>query len=129
VFVCAYAPNAGLFPRAAAVVHQGGIGTLAEAMSAGIPSLIVPHIHDQHDNAFRATKLGIARQESRSRYTGQRAVAHLKALLTESRYRVEAKRVRSHVNRENGVERACAAIETMLEKSSGRPMERQEVDR
>ncbi len=84
VFVCAYAPNSGLFPRAAAVVHHGGIGTLAEAMSAGVSSLIVPHIHDQHDNAFRAVKLGIARQESPASYSGPRAAAHIRSLLVES---------------------------------------------
>jgi rhamnosyltransferase subunit B len=119
VFVCAYAPNSGLFPRAAAVVHQGGIGTLAEAMSAGVPSLIVPHIHDQHDNAFRAVKLGIARQESPASYRGPRAAAHLRSLLIEPEYRTRAAQVQAHVNQENGVERACAAIETML--NQGRP--------
>ncbi len=32
-----YAPFSGLFPRAAAVVHHGGIGTTALAMRSGVP--------------------------------------------------------------------------------------------
>ena len=49
------------FPRAAAIVHQGGAGTLAQALRAGRPMLVVPHAHDQPDNAFRVVRLGVAR--------------------------------------------------------------------
>ncbi|MFM9108664.1 MAG: glycosyltransferase [Chloroflexota bacterium] len=48
-----YAPLSALLPRARAVIHQGGIGTLAQAMRSGQPSLIVPFAHDQPDNAAR----------------------------------------------------------------------------
>src|SRR5262249_59352925 len=34
-----YAPYSELFPRAAAIVHQGGIGTTAQAMRSGRPML------------------------------------------------------------------------------------------
>ena len=37
-----YAPHAALFPRAAAIVHQGGAGTLHQALLAGRPTLVVP---------------------------------------------------------------------------------------
>lgn len=127
IFATAYAPHSALFPRAAAVVHQGGIGTLAEAMSAGVPSLIVPHVHDQPDNAFRAAKLGIARVESRARYNARRAAAHLRDLLTKPEYRARAVPISSHVNRENGQERACAAIEKALARSGQQAGEEREV--
>jgi UDP:flavonoid glycosyltransferase YjiC (YdhE family) len=63
-----YAPHDLLFPHALAVVHQGGIGTLAEAMQAGKPMLIMPYAHDQTDNAWRAARLGVARVISRRHY-------------------------------------------------------------
>jgi hypothetical protein len=49
-----YLPYSSAFPRAAAVVHQAGIGTLAQALRAGRPQLIVPVAFDQPDNAQRA---------------------------------------------------------------------------
>jgi UDP:flavonoid glycosyltransferase YjiC (YdhE family) len=52
------APHQLLFPRAAAIVHQGGAGTLAQALRAGKPTLVVPHAHDQPDNAARVVRLG-----------------------------------------------------------------------
>src|SRR5262249_31774015 len=48
-----YVPLAALLPRAAALVHHGGIGTTAEALRAGVPQVIVPLAYDQFDNAAR----------------------------------------------------------------------------
>jgi rhamnosyltransferase subunit B len=50
-----------LLPRVAALVHHGGIGTLAASLAAGVPQLIVPFAFDQFDNARRAERLGVAR--------------------------------------------------------------------
>lgn len=56
----AHVPFTSLLPRAAAVVHHGGIGTTAEAFRAGTPQLIVPFAYDQFDNGLRAKRLGVA---------------------------------------------------------------------
>ena len=63
-----YAPHELVFPFARAIVHQGGIGTLSEALLAGKPMLIMPYGHDQADNAWRASRLGVARVVPRGRY-------------------------------------------------------------
>jgi rhamnosyltransferase subunit B len=55
-----HVPFALLLPRAAAVVHHGGIGTTAEAFRTGTPQLIVPFAYDQFDNGLRAKRLGVA---------------------------------------------------------------------
>jgi rhamnosyltransferase subunit B len=52
-----YVPLAGLLPRAAALVHHGGIGTTAEALRAGVPQVVVPLAYDQFDNAARVVAL------------------------------------------------------------------------
>jgi UDP:flavonoid glycosyltransferase YjiC (YdhE family) len=54
-----HAPFSKLFPRARAVVQQGGIGTIGQALRA--PQLVVPFAHDQPDNALRVEGLGVAR--------------------------------------------------------------------
>jgi UDP:flavonoid glycosyltransferase YjiC (YdhE family) len=64
-----YQPYSLVFPRAAAVVHQAGVGTLAQALAAGHPQLIVPVAFDQPDNARRAQRLGgAARGEKHARF-------------------------------------------------------------
>lgn len=52
-----YVPLRLLLPRAAALVHHGGIGTTAEALRAGVPQVIVPLAYDQFDNAARVETL------------------------------------------------------------------------
>jgi UDP:flavonoid glycosyltransferase YjiC (YdhE family) len=59
VFHCAFASFQKLFPHCTAVVHHGGIGTVAKAMAAGTPQLICPIYFDQIDNGVRTKALGV----------------------------------------------------------------------
>jgi rhamnosyltransferase subunit B len=54
-----YEPLSTLLPRAAALVSHGGIGTVSQALAAGVPQLVMPYAHDQFDNAQRVMRLGV----------------------------------------------------------------------
>jgi len=105
-----YAPHFLLFSRAAAVVHQGGIGTTAQTLRAGRPMLIVPFAHDQFDNAGRVRRLGAAEIIPRPRYTAKRAqdsLARLFAAAPQQAAQAIGERIRSG----NGATAAADAIE------------------
>ena len=106
-----YAPFSELFPRAAAIVHQGGVGTTAQALRAGVPMLVVPYAFDQPDNAARVVRLGVALQISRESYGCEQAVTALRQLLTNPIYKTTAQSVKEQVDAEDGVQSACDAIE------------------
>lgn len=55
-------PHTWLFPRMRAVVHHGGFGTTASALSAGVPAVVIPHIIDQMYWAQRVVDLGAGPQ-------------------------------------------------------------------
>jgi rhamnosyltransferase subunit B len=57
-----YAPFAQLLPRAAALVHHGGIGSCVQALAAGIAQIIQPCAHDQFENARSVVALGAGAQ-------------------------------------------------------------------
>jgi rhamnosyltransferase subunit B len=109
-----YAPFSELFPRAAAIVHQGGVGTTGQAMRAGRPMLIVPFAHDQPDNAARIRRLGIGRVIRRGRYSSRTAARELGALLADPAYERRAAEVGGEVQAEDGVAAACDALEGLL---------------
>jgi UDP:flavonoid glycosyltransferase YjiC (YdhE family) len=109
-----YAPFSKLFPRAAAVVYPGGVGSTGLAMRAGRPMLVVPHAHDQPDNADRLTRMGIARTIYRRRYTAARAATELGLLLDDPEYARRATQVQELVEQEDGVKTACDALEGLL---------------
>ncbi len=110
----AAAPHSQLFPRAAAVVQQCGIGTLGQGLRAGRPMLAVPFAHDQPDNAYRVTRLGVARTVYPWRYRAPRVAAELRALLDDPGYAARAAQVAARVRTEDGVTTACDAIEALL---------------
>ena len=58
ILLRAYVPLSKLLPQAKVLVHHGGIGTVSQALAAGIPQLAVPFAHDQFDNAARVERIG-----------------------------------------------------------------------
>lgn len=117
VFVWPAAPHAQLFPRASAIVHQGGVGTTAQAMRAGHPMLVVTFAHDQFDNAERVRRLGVARVVPRSRYCARTTEAMLKILLENQSYRHAAINVSNIVRAEHGSAVAAQAIHEFAGRS------------
>jgi UDP:flavonoid glycosyltransferase YjiC (YdhE family) len=109
-----YAPFSKLFPRAVAIVYPGGVGSTGLAMGAGRPMVVVPHAHDQPDNAARLTRMGVARTIYRRRYTAARAVSELGRLLDDPEYTKRAARVQELIAQEDGVKAACDALESIL---------------
>jgi UDP:flavonoid glycosyltransferase YjiC (YdhE family) len=112
--ICEYAPYSGLFPRAAAIVHQGGIGTTAQALRAGKPMVVVPHAHDQGDNAFRVERLGVARTIYPKQYRAARVAETLAALLADGSLAHVAAEIGAVVRAEDGATAACDRIESVL---------------
>lgn len=110
-----YAPFSRLFPRAACVVHQGGVGTTRQVLRAGVPHLIMPYSHDQPDNAARCRRLGVAEEISRRSYTAESAARKLSNILGADSYTENAARCGEIVRTEGGATAACDEIEAQLE--------------
>jgi rhamnosyltransferase subunit B len=119
ICVAEYAPYSGLFPRAAVVVHQGGVGTTAQCLRAGRPMLIMPYSHDQPDNARRMRRLKVARVIQKKSYTPAKVARKLKAMLAKPRYAARAEEVAQQVKQEDGVRTACNALEELYLKTRG----------
>ncbi|MDY6924199.1 MAG: glycosyltransferase [Pseudomonadota bacterium] len=109
-----YAPFSLLFPRAAAIVHQGGVGTTQQALRGGRPQLVVPHLGDQYDNGARIARLGCGATLSRSGYRTERIVAALDGLLGEPATTARAAALGDAVRTEDGAGRAADLIAAML---------------
>lgn len=112
-----YLPYSAVFPRAAAIVHSGGIGTLAQALAAGRPQLIVPVAFDQPDNARRAVKLGVARSIPFGKTSANALVRELGRLLAAPDCASRARHIGDQVNGEDGARAACDALEGICQVS------------
>jgi len=131
VAVAPYAPFSELFPRAAAIVHQAGIGTTAQALRAGKPMLIVPFSHDQPDNGARMVRLGVAKVIGRRHYSAATAAGALRGLLDDPAYRERSAAAAAQIQRENGAAEASEMIERLLrgDPPSAIPAQQDHVER
>jgi UDP:flavonoid glycosyltransferase YjiC (YdhE family) len=111
-----YAPYGQLFSRAAAVVHQGGVGTTSQVLRAGVPMLVMPYSHDQPDNAARCKRLGVAEVINRNDYKAEKVVPKLRKILTDLSYKRRALEAKKIVDSEGGTIKACDEIEKVLQK-------------
>ncbi len=109
-----YLPFTAVFPRAAAIVHQGGVGTTAQALRAGRPMVVVPFAHDQFDNAARVVRLGVGRTIEREKFSAASAACALHALLASPRVRETAAQIGARISAERGLHLTTDAIERAL---------------
>jgi rhamnosyltransferase subunit B len=113
-----YAPLHLLIPKAAVIVHHGGIGTTAQCLRAGIPQLVVPGRLDQFDNAQHVERLGCGRVQKN--HLDSRAMAeNLQYLLTA--HEVRAACLSAQVRMEPGTitcSRAADVIEETFRTAS-----------
>lgn len=83
--------------HASVVVHQGGAGTTARALCAGVPTVILPLGMDTWDNALRAERAGTSVTVPREGMTaGGLSAAILKAA-NDKTVKDAALKVRTHV--------------------------------
>jgi rhamnosyltransferase subunit B len=113
VCVANYAPYSKLFPRASVIIHQGGVGTTAQALLSGKPMLVMPYSHDQPDNARRVRRLGVARIIRRPRYTAELAARKITLLVENAATRRKAARIGEQLRLEDGLKAACDALEAL----------------
>lgn len=114
ILVLEYASFSLLFPHAGAVVHHGGIGTTAQALRAGVPTLVVPHAHDQPDNALRIMRTGTGEVLNPPKYKSGNIVTVLRQLLNNPSYKEKATRLAALIQKEDSAANACNYIENLL---------------
>jgi vancomycin aglycone glucosyltransferase len=89
------APHALLFPRVTTVVHHGGSGTLASALRAGVPQVVLPLILDQYHHAYLLHRAGFIPQPiGMERITARQLDAAVTAALAWPRAPLQAAALR-----------------------------------
>jgi rhamnosyltransferase subunit B len=109
-----FVPFSEVFPACAAVIHHGGIGTIAQCLQAGVPSLVVPGGLDQPFNAAQVVQRQAGVWIPRKQYTTKRAERALNMLLSMPTYKERMREIRAQILQEDGVATFCTAVEQGL---------------
>lgn len=106
-------PFRRLMQQVHVVIHHGGLGTLACAMAAGIPQLVLPKGADRPDNAARLQNLGVAEFLPPPKWQPQLIAQALMRLLSSPRVAEKCRTFADRLKDHDGTQAACQAIEQL----------------
>jgi rhamnosyltransferase subunit B len=112
-----YVALSELLPRAAGLVHHGGIGTTAEALRAGVPQLVTPFAWDQFDNAARMKALGVGMALPAARLNTFRLETTFNAVFRQPSFRIRCRQLSANFDAAGSPETLCREIESALQIS------------
>jgi rhamnosyltransferase subunit B len=108
-----FVPMSKLLPRTAALVHHGGIGSCAQAFAAGIPQIVRPMSYDQFDNSRRVERLGVGREVSVRRFSGDAVATALEPMLHSDAVKSKCRELASRCDGVKSLTAGCEALEQL----------------
>ena len=109
-----------LFERCSAVVHHGGAGTIAAALKAGVPSVVVPHMIDQVAWGRTIHALGAGPAPIRRRkLSPERLQKAITAAVTDVAIRERAAALGGRIREEDGIKCAVEVFEQHMRRIAG----------
>lgn len=112
--VVSFAPQLEILKRSALVITHGGVNTVLESLSAGVPVVAVPLGNDQPGVAARLKARGAGVVVSRHRLNPARLRQAVTLVLRERRYREAAEDLQRAIREMDGASRAADLIEQVL---------------
>ena len=101
-----------LFPRVAAVVHHGGIGTATIAARAGVPQICLPFMADQFQNSKQIVKLGLGPKSSHFKNLSVNGLSDaIVEVMSNEHYKKNAKELSKRIHNVDGVGMTVEVIE------------------
>jgi UDP:flavonoid glycosyltransferase YjiC (YdhE family) len=83
------------------------VGTLSQALKAGIPQIVRPYGFDQFDNAARLVRLGVAREISVKAYTSDNIAKQLAAIVSDHKIKRRCVEISSRMADPNPIAKTC----------------------
>lgn len=108
-----YAPFSTLLHRGCATVHHGGIGTTAQGLRSGRPTVVVPHANDEFDNANRVKRLGVSATLHTHRFNADTLERALRSVLEDPATATRAAGLAPALRAEDGAARAAREMEKL----------------
>jgi UDP:flavonoid glycosyltransferase YjiC (YdhE family) len=103
-------------PHCQAVVCHAGHGTLARALSCGVPVVACPHAGDQAENAARVRWAGLGVSLPRRFDTPRGVRLAVRRLLSDRRYAARAAAIARWAEHNDGAAAAADAVEAVAER-------------
>jgi MGT family glycosyltransferase len=121
-----FVPQMAILERAQLLITHGGVNTVLEALTRGVPMLILPRGADQPSMAARVTHSGVGLCASFQRFRPAQLRTMVARLLTDQTFRQRANKLQQAMAGTGGVARAAEIAEKAL--TTLRPVCRESTD-
>ncbi|KYC40334.1 glycosyl transferase family 1 [Scytonema hofmannii PCC 7110] len=118
--IVGYAPQLELLKKATLTITHGGLNTVLESLSNGVPMVTIPVTNDQPGVAARLAWTGAGEMLPLSRLSIPKLRDAVQRVLTEDSYGKQAVRLQEAIRRAGGLRRAADIIEKVV--STGKPV-------
>jgi UDP:flavonoid glycosyltransferase YjiC (YdhE family) len=112
ITISRFVPLQEVLPKVRAVVHHGGIGTIAASLESGVPQLMRPVMVDQPENAARCANLGVGRSIAMSNFQSRKVAQWLTELTTSPDVGKKCRHYRSLIEEDRGLTKAVDILES-----------------
>lgn len=124
VRIAPWVPYDQLLPLCAALVTNGGYGSVTQALAAGVPLVCAGTSEDKKDTAARVRHVGAGVDLGTERPDVESMRAAVKAVLEDARYKESAVRIRDELRAQGGAAKACRLLEESIARIRVEEIER-----
>jgi MGT family glycosyltransferase len=111
-----YVPQLELFPRVSVFITHGGMSSVQEALSFGVPFVVFPQTVEQSATARRIAELGVGVVLSGDGFTGSDLRAALERVMADPAFRQDSLKMRTSLGAAGGYQRAADVIQTFVQR-------------
>jgi zeaxanthin glucosyltransferase len=111
VIAVSYAPQLELLEKASLTMTHGGLNTVLDSLSYGVPMILVPLTYEQPAIAARVARIGAGEILPLSQVSPARLRTEIGKITGIEAYRVNARGMAASIRRAGGVVRAVDIIE------------------
>lgn len=116
----AWVPQKEVLQRAALFITHGGLNSIHDGLTLGLPLLLIPQQEEQTFNAMRVVELGAGLMLKPRQVSAGRLRASAQRLLAEPQFALASRRIGDTLRAAGGAPKAANEVEALLAARIGR---------
>jgi MGT family glycosyltransferase len=116
VLIRSYVPQFELLQRASLCIHHGGMATIMDCISLGIPMITIPQAANQRPNARRIVETELGIQLEKEAVTAEILRETVSRVLSDPTYQVHARQMQEDAFLAGGFQAAADALQNFVKK-------------
>jgi MGT family glycosyltransferase len=111
VLIRSYVPQFEILQHAALCIHHGGMATIMDCLSLGIPMIAIPQAANQRPNTRRIAEAGLGLQLEKDAVTVESLRNAVREVVSDPAYRIRAQQMQEDARSAGGFQAAADALQ------------------